>query len=67
MAPQYRATAAMIMETTSSGFGIITVSLIGFMFADWIQFLLALSTLMVGNFAVIATMPRSFRWYFSKK
>ena len=39
MAPQFRATAAMIIETSASGIGIMLVSLIGYFTKSWISFL----------------------------
>ena len=66
VAPQYRESMAFA-ETSASGIGIMTVSLIGVIFSNWIQYYLVLSTMMVACIPIIACMPRSFRWYFSKK
>merc|ERR1711937_578949 len=47
MAPQYRATMAMIVETTACGIGIMIVSLIGHVFNTWVHYYLVLGTICI--------------------
>jgi len=66
MAPRYRATMAMIVETSAAGIGIMLLSLIGYIFSTWIEFLLVISTSLALCVPIFVFVPRSFRWFFSK-
>ena len=67
IAPKFRATAAMLAETTACGIGIMLVSSIGYFFSNWVAYYYVLSTLFLLSLPAFARMPPSFRWYFSKK
>ena len=67
MAPQYHTFMTMFGMTFSSGIGIMFLSLIGYICNSWVQCLIAIGLVNLLSIGAVAPIPRSFRWYFSRK
>lgn len=66
MAPQFRASSAMFLESSANGIGIMSVSIIGYLTNSWVQYLYGTCITFVMALLIYLNMPRSYRWLFSK-